>query len=203
MNTTVYKKDNKKLYTLIPVEDFKAVLSIDDRDDLLCRFCLVTATFTIEQYCRRHLIQKKYFENIEFYGDLILPLKKYPVRDVLAVFTLGNGNIVEPDFYSVVPDGNSLEDIPYYLSLSPAIGRMRNLKDLKVIYRAGYVTGKIPLDLASACMELAAWNMSRYKGRKIGMTGIVRGQGKDSEHLEMSMPENVCSLLEPYRRKLI
>jgi hypothetical protein len=57
--------------------------------------------------------------------------------------------------------------------------------------------------LSAACLELAAWNMNRYKGKRIGMTGIVRGSGKDGEHLEMAMPENVKSLLGPYRRVFI
>jgi hypothetical protein len=35
------------------------------------------------------------------------------------------------------------------------------------------------------------------------MTGSVRGSGKDGEHFEMSMPENVRALLEPYSRKTI
>jgi hypothetical protein len=35
----------------------------------------------------------------------------------------------------------------------------------RVHYVAGYRPGKAPADLASACLELAAWNMSRYKGR--------------------------------------
>jgi DNA-binding NarL/FixJ family response regulator len=62
---------------------------------------------------------------------------------------------------------------------------------IRVRYLAGYVPGKAPADLASACLELAAWNMARYKGRRIGLTGNVRGSGKDGEHLETSMPENV------------
>jgi hypothetical protein len=37
----------------------------------------------------------------------------------------------------------------------------------------------------------------------IGMTGAVRGSGKDGEHLETSMPENVRCLLELYRRRVI
>jgi hypothetical protein len=45
--------------------------------------------------------------------------------------------------------------------------------------------------------------MNRYRGRRIGMTGNVRGSGKDGEHFEASMPENVRTLLEPYRRKTI
>jgi hypothetical protein len=35
------------------------------------------------------------------------------------------------------------------------------------------------------------------------MTGNIRGVGKEGEHFELSMPENVKQLLEPYRRKVI
>jgi hypothetical protein len=80
---------------------------------------------------------------------------------------------------------------------------MRGVSVLKVCYWAGYEAGEVPLDLASACLELAALNMSRYRGRRIGMTGNVRGSGKDGEHLETSMPENVKQLLEPYKRWVI
>jgi hypothetical protein len=80
---------------------------------------------------------------------------------------------------------------------------------VKVRYLAGYAPGKTcppygaPADLASACLELAAWNMARYRGRRIGLTGAVRGRGQDGEHLETAMPENVKGLLEPYKRKMI
>jgi hypothetical protein len=94
-------------------------------------------------------------------------------------------------------------DIPHALRLSPALGRLPGLAAFKAVYRAGYAYRKAPPDLVSACLELAAWNMSRYRGRRIGMTGAVRGSGKDGEHLETSMPENVRGLLEPYKRRLI
>ena len=61
------------LYTLMPLEDFKAVLGIDDREDKLARFCLVTSTFTIEQYCKRRLLRKKHFEQIEYIGVAFTP----------------------------------------------------------------------------------------------------------------------------------
>jgi hypothetical protein len=67
--------DTKALYSLIPLDDFKAVLGIDDREDKLARFCLVTGTFTIEQYCKRRFLRKKHFERIEYIGDLLLPLR--------------------------------------------------------------------------------------------------------------------------------
>jgi hypothetical protein len=201
------KAQEKKLHSLIPLEDFKALLGIDDREDKIARFCLVTGTFTIEQYCKRRFLRKKHFEYLDYTGDLLLPLREYPVNKVLEVYALTNmgwtREIVEPDFYSLVPDSGTNEDLPFSLYLSPALKRYRGLAAIKAVYWAGYASGNIPPDLASACMELASWNMNRYRGRRIGMTGNIRGTGKEGEHLEMSMPENVRGLLEPYKRRII
>jgi len=78
-----------------------------------------------------------------------------------------------------------------------------NLTAIKVIYLAGYKHCDVPADLSAACLELASWNFNRYKGRRVGMSGNIRGSGVQGEHFEMSMPENVRLLLEPYRRKTI
>jgi hypothetical protein len=61
--------DNETLHALIRLDDFKAILGIDDREDALSRYCLLTATYTIEQYCRRSLFVHRHFERIEFSGD--------------------------------------------------------------------------------------------------------------------------------------
>ena len=196
-------KQEKPLYTLIPLDIFKALIGVDDREEKTARFCLVTATFAIEQYCKRRLLRKKHFERIEYHGDLFLPLGEYPVNKILAVFLNVNDELLESEFYSVIPDCGTNEDISFSLSLSPALKRYRGLSAVKVVYWAGYAPDNVPVDLASACLELAAWNMNRYRGRRIGMTGNIRGAGKDGEHFEMSMPENVRQLLDPYRRKTI
>jgi len=201
-------EQGSNLYSLIPLEDFKAVLGVDDRDDKLAKFCLVTSTLTIENYCKRKLLRKKHFELIEYIGDLTLPLQEYPVSEVLGVFQHGNSEIIEPDFYNVVPDCGIDIDLPFSIELSPAVARLR-CKTFKVIYWSGYSTNnqnnenEVPADLAAACLELASWNMSRYKGRRVGMTGNIKGAGVQGEHFEMSIPENVRILLEPYKRRVI
>ena len=220
--------NNEKLYTLIPLEDFKAVLGGDDREDKLAKFCLVTSTLSIEQYCKRRFLHKSYHERIEFANDEYLVLNEYPVQKILSVFALFHFEqpaIIEPDFYKIVPDETNREDIPYTIILSPAILRLRSLAAYRVIYRAGYSISNeqiaisneqlemsnedkrnawnVPADLAAACLELAAWNMNRYRGRRVGMTGNIKGSGKEGEHFEMSMPENVRALLEPYKRRMI
>jgi hypothetical protein len=207
--------EHGNLHSLIPLTEFKAVLGLDDRDDALIRYCLITATYTIEQYCKRRLVRRKNTNYLTFAGEYVFTLREYPVRKVLAIWTAKAGaassgealfspeNLVEPKHYYCLPDEGIYEDIPFSLVLRPPFRLVREEMRIKVRYLAGYSLGKVPADLASACLELAAWNMSRYRGRRIGMTGAVRGNGKDGEHLEASMPENVRCLLEPYRRRTI
>jgi hypothetical protein len=243
------------LYSLVPLADFKALLGIDDREDCLnfasvrnssyeflhsknsanlfqppslAAFCLLTATYTIEQYCKRRFVRRKNTDCLTFAGEYIFTLREYPVWKVLTVHAVTAGavqrgealfspeNLVDPKHYYCLPEpstdiegeGSPLdegihEDIPFSLVLRPPYRLAREEMGIKVRYLAGYSTGKAPADLASACLELAAWNMSRYRGRCVGMTGNVRGNGKDGERLETSMPENVRLLLEPYKRRVI
>jgi hypothetical protein len=149
------------------------------------------------EYCKRRLLLKKHVERIEHNGDPFLPLREYPVREILALYAVaygmgdfaGTGDLVEPEYYRVIPDleGETREmpdDTVYSLSLSPALFRSRGFTAINAVYRAGYPPKeagdpyRVPADLASACLELAAWNMSRYRGKRIGMTGNVRGAGR-------------------------
>jgi hypothetical protein len=157
----------KPLHSLISLADFKTILGLDDREDAMSRFCLITAAYTIEQYCKRRFFMKKHFERIEYHGDLLLPLREYPVREVLALYACCSATgpeLVEPEFYALSPEVEERLDIPHTLRLSPALGRLPGLTAFKAVYRAGYRPGKVPADLASACLELAAWNMARYRG---------------------------------------
>jgi hypothetical protein len=207
--------EHGNLHSLIPLGDFKTVLGIDDREDALSRYCLITATYTIEQYCKRRFCRKKHTDYLTFTGEHIFTIREYPVCKILTVHAATAGtvqggealsspaNLVDPKHYYCIPDEGIHEDIPFSLVLRPPHRLTREEMGIRVRYLAGYSTGKAPPDLASACLELAAWNMSRYRGRRIGMTGAVRGNGKDGEHLEASMPENVRGLLEPYKRRVI
>jgi hypothetical protein len=200
------------LHSLIPLADFKVLLSIDDREDALSRFVLTASTYTIEQYCKRRLLKKKCVEYLAFTGDYCFPLREYPVRKIFSVEQTRLG-VAEPTpidsgLCRLVPDCGIEGDVPAYLSIGlksvePIFGLRRRDWAVRVCYLAGYSVGEVPADLASACMELAAWNLTRYRGRRIGMIGPVRGKGQDGEHLEVTMPENVRLLLEPYRRRTI
>jgi hypothetical protein len=156
---------------LIPLEDFKALLSADDREDTLSRYCLITATFTIEQYCKRRLLRRKHTDYLTFTGEYIFTLREYPVRTVLSIHADKNRvfaaeSLVKPEHYYCFPEpstdaeggGSSLdegavEDILFSLVLRPPFRLPRDEQAVKVRYLAGYSTGKAPPDLASACLK--------------------------------------------------
>jgi len=182
-----------------------SLMGVDARDERIARFCLVTSTLTIEGQCKRRFLRKRYLERSAFYGDLFLPLGEYPVKNVGAIHLIGGGleTRLEPRFFEVAPNCGIESDVPFSISLSPLVKNFRGIEAVRVDYRAGYTLGQVPADLAAACLELASWNLNRYRGRRVGMTGSVAGNWKDGEHFEMQMPENVRALLAPYVRRTI
>jgi len=193
---------NNDLYSLIPLDEFKALMGVDDREDRLCRFCLVTASLSIEEYCKRKFLRKQYFETFPLKEKMLVILKEYPVSEIIAVYQIDNESMIEPQFYRPMIGNDYNEEMPFELLLSSSL-KPHRISAIKVIYLAGYVFGSFPADLSAACLELATWNMNRYRGRRVGMSGNIRGVGVQGEHFEMSMPENVKALIEPYRRKTI
>jgi len=167
-------------------------MGVDDREDRLCRFCLVTASLSIEEYCKRKFLRKNYFEVFRWSGHLLLLLKEYPVSEILSVYTFNEkqffencGMILEPEFYRPMVGNGYNEEIPFELLLSPSL-KPYQFKAIKVIYSGGYITKNndqrtvsneelpeynlplvVPSDLSAACLELASWNMNRYRGRRV------------------------------------
>jgi hypothetical protein len=148
--------DTRILHSLIPLEDFKAVLGLDDRDDTLSRYCLITATYSIEQYCKRRLLRKKHTDYLTFMGEHIFALREYPIRRILAVWAATAGavqqgeplfnpeNMVDPKHYFCLPDEGIQEDIPFSLVLRSPLRLSRGEMGIRVRYLAGYVPGKAP-----------------------------------------------------------
>jgi hypothetical protein len=61
------------MHSLVPMAEFKSVLVMDDRGDVLSLYCLVTATYTIERFCYRPLLKKRRSELLDFFVDSVIP----------------------------------------------------------------------------------------------------------------------------------
>jgi hypothetical protein len=121
--------NGEQLHTLIPLADFKALLSFDDREDALSHFCLITAAYTIEQYCKRRLVRRKNTDYLTFTGEYVFGLREYPVCKVLTLYAATAGsvqqgepifspeNLVDPKHYYCLPDEGICENILLELSM--------------------------------------------------------------------------------------
>jgi hypothetical protein len=166
--------DTGILHSLISLGDFKAILGLDDREDALSCYCLITATYAIDHYCKRCFYRKKRTDYLTFTGEYVFTLREYPVRKVLAVWAAAAGsvqrgnppfspeNLVDSKHFYCLPDEGIHGDIPFSLVLRPPIRLSNEEMGIRVRYLVRYVPGKagdpcgVPADLASACLELAA-----------------------------------------------
>jgi len=192
------------IYTLMQVDHFREMICVDQRDDRLCRFCLVTATLTIEQYCQRKLLRKTHVEMLDAQYDTVVPLREYPVKEIKSIHLM-TGSVSEKiglELYGLSPACGVDAGLTQYVIFSPSLVRKRDNARIRATYRAGYQRNGIPADLAAACLELAYWNFNRMKAREMGMS--VGREGKREDYpFEKTMPQNVAKLLEPYRRKTL
>ncbi|GHU45669.1 hypothetical protein FACS1894190_17820 [Spirochaetia bacterium] len=190
--------DHNHFHSLVSLADCKTILGIDDREDAFTEFLLVSSTYTIEEYCMRRLLHKRVKEWHTNYTDWTIPLKEYPVREIFVVETRTNTSTTTPEYYKLMPETGSLENIPFLLHIAPTHKQNRN-ETIFIKYIAGYKTSEVPPSLKDACIELVAWKYARHKGKKLGVTPSNKTDGS----LENKTPEHVKELLEPYRRKTI
>ncbi|GHU45243.1 hypothetical protein FACS1894190_17330 [Spirochaetia bacterium] len=214
--------DHNHFHSLVSLADCKTILGIDDREDAFAEFLLVSSSYAIEEYCMRRLLHKRVKEWHTNYTDLTISLKEYPVREIFVVETRNNKTATAtPEYYKLMPETGSLENIPFLLRISPSVlfckkmvytcatqdaalrvtptHRKYNNETIFIKYIAGYKTSEMPPSLKDACIELVAWKYARHKGKKLGVTP----NNKTEVSLENKMPEHVKELLEPYRRKTI
>jgi hypothetical protein len=116
-------KNGKLLYSLVSPTEFKAILSTDDREDALSRYCLVTATHAIEHYCARRFLLKKHTGYLDCYPDDVSILREYPVRKIHRVYNdthhlFGPETLIAPDAYYTLPEAGKDEDIPFFLAFT-------------------------------------------------------------------------------------
>jgi hypothetical protein len=196
------------VHSLVALSESKSALGLDDRDDSFTLFLSIAATYAAENYCLRHILRKRHTEYFDSIGDNAIFLREYPVREILSVHEdrqhrFPEACLIDPEHYYCTPEILDAEDHVSTLTLTPPYPLPRGRKSIRVIYTAGYPVEEVPPDVKQAVIEIIAWNQTRYRSRRIGSTGTVRGSGRGSEGLELTIPENALLLLEPYRRRTI
>jgi uncharacterized phiE125 gp8 family phage protein len=188
-------KDNCDfVHSLVSLAEAKEFLCVDDRDDSLLGFLLVSGSYAIEEYCMRRLLRKRIKERFE--ASCYLTLREYPVAEVSAVELVDVYGASSPFFYDLSPEAGTLANAPHILRpLLPDY--VLSGRAVRVKYIAGWRVPDVPPDLKEACLELTAWKYQRHNMRLSGVAG------KGAAAFENRMPERVRELLEPYRRRVL
>jgi hypothetical protein len=159
---------------------------------------LEVASAQIESYCGRVLREAEHVEIANGYGDAVVVLRQWPVREVIDIRVdreraFGEETAIDPGLYS--HDGGCVylrEDLAF-----PEVGGV-----VRVRYRAGFDAEAMPLDVRMACVELVMWRRQRIRTRQVGVVDVVsliRGAGKTT--FESDLPSSVRELLSPYVRR--
>jgi hypothetical protein len=196
------------VHSLVTFSECKSALSLDDRDDSFTLFLSIAATYCAENHCLRRIFRRRHTEYFDSVGDNAFFLREYPVREIVSVHEdrhhrFPETSRIDPEHYYCTPDLVDVENFITTLTLTPPYGIPRGRKSIKVIYTAGYSVEEVPPDVKQAVIEIVAWNQTRYRSRRIGAIGTIRGSGREAEGLELTIPENALLLLEPYRRRTI
>jgi uncharacterized phiE125 gp8 family phage protein len=185
------------VHSLVSLGEAKSLLGLDDREDSLVGFLLVSSTYAIEEYCMRRLLRKRIKERFVDTAEPVFPLREYPVAEVSAVEGVNAYGASTPFFYDLAPEAGSLSNIPHTLRIFPARGGCA-LKTVNVKYIAGWRVSDIPPDLKEACLELTAWKYARHNNRF-----TYTANNKKEANFENKTPERVKELLEPYKRRVL
>jgi hypothetical protein len=104
-------KDNCDfIHSLVPLSEAKTFLGVDDREDSLLEFLLVSSAYAIEEYCMRRLLRKRIKESFINTAETVFTLREYPAAYVSAVERVNAYGLPEPVMYDLVPDEGGLSN---------------------------------------------------------------------------------------------
>ncbi len=158
---------------LCTLADLKAWLNVTNAtDDVLLQRLLTTVSVCMQNWMNRTIPSASYTETRDGNGSDTLVMANKPITDVASVTV---GGIAIPESPDGIQPGFVFGEWGIYLLGYRFTQGRRNVK---AVYTAGYAT--VPVDLAQACIEQAAYQY-RQKSH-IGQTGT----GMGPEHISFS-----------------
>lgn len=150
-----------------------------------------SASRVANTYAQRHLAATDYTERRSGDGGVELLLRQYPVQSITSIHVDGDrefGDDTELTDYEYDEDSG----IVYYYD-----GWPEGVRNIKIVYRAGYEVATMPQDLVSATIEVIAWMQRRITGGQVGTSS--HSYGDESITYELTPPTSAQRIFEAYR----
>jgi uncharacterized phiE125 gp8 family phage protein len=210
---------------LASLADVKEAMDItDDGDDATLTRFVQRASSRIESYCGRPLLNQTYQAALPSYGGMKLQLPRYPIRSVFRVFDgtdTGTAYELSSTEYRVDAENGQLvksDRWPWTFTSYPEVSPFPGEEETRwlVEFSAGYIpangkdTGStqdgttatgttVPPDMQEAAIQLTR-SLWLSRKREPGVASKSVGELSISYRMQSgSMPDEVASLLAPYR----
>ena len=165
----------------------------DDNDEDFIGNLITRASDFIAKYCRRVFQDADYTEYYNGVGNRSICLKQYPVNSVASLHDdldreYGTDHLIATTDYVIDEDAGILTLDGYRFGAG--------LKNIKVVYNAGYAT--IPANLEQACIELVSMKYNTkesegIKSEKIGSYSV--------SYSEAEIPATIKATLTKYIKR--
>lgn len=151
------------------------------------------ASATADRYARRTLAQATYTHYLSPKSarrTLALPAR--PVASITSVTIAADGNW---DSGTLVTD-HDVDGVTGILYRRSGVFTP-GLRNIRVVYVAGYALADVPAELQHAVVEVVAWIQRRAVGNQIGLSS--HGYGDESTTYELTPPTSAQRVFESYR----
>jgi uncharacterized phiE125 gp8 family phage protein len=180
---------------LTTLEAVKAYLGVTvTADDAELTRLVTMASTVIAEYCARTLVETEHDEYYDGNSNSILPLLNTPITEVSSVTMDGS---------SLTASSNNGYGYLFDKLMIWLVGGAftKGLRNIRVVYTAGYAADAIPESLQQAAIELVA---DRYRYRqRVGKKSENIAQGGGTTYDTMHLSDRIKGLVNPYVRKAV
>lgn len=183
---------------LVSVDQAQAFLNdTTDANTVIITFWINAASRFCNEQTRRLLKSRTLTEYYSGDGTKTLFTRQYPITTLTSVHddldrSYGSDTALDTDDLALLP-----QDVAYKIVYDGGIFN-RGIKNLKVVYVAGYTT--VPYDLQEACLEIIAYWYKNHKEGRFGLTS--RNIGDGSINIETTeIPKSAYTVLQRYKKK--
>lgn len=193
--------------TLAELDDIKGYLNLTtEDDDVLLSDIIKRKNAHVKQYCQRDFLQATYteyhsgggpsillpFQYPNINGMLALMLEQYPVSSITAIYddvgrTYGADSLIDPDNYAIADPNNGIVELD-------GLSLCKGVKNIKVVYVAGYAASELPEDLKEAFIKLV---VAEYLDSKAGINAFKTDNGATRQD---TLKKEAYAVLDTYKK---
>lgn len=187
---------------LITTANLKTFLGISgSSEDTILDSIVNAASKMIQSFCGKALVQATYTEYYDGSGVEELILKNYPIASVTSLNidgsrTFGSSTDINVADNVIIDANSGIITLWHNYSVFP-----KGLRNVKVVYVAGYATNAIPYDLQQACKQTAMMIYKRqYQDQKVGIASETIGD-KTTTYELADIPKTAQAIIKRYQKQ--